>query len=150
MPRTFAWSRVVSASSTQPSRRPVGRHDQEKAIHPSADDAAVLDGGQRRGVDDDVIVLASGLLEELAEARRLQHLVGAGRGVPRADDRQVERRPRLRDPVEREARVQDRADEVRAVGVPEAEELAERGPPEIGIDQEHAGLRAPGRAPPPG
>ena len=134
----------------EPSRRPVGRHDQEEAVDPSADDTAVLDRRQGRGVDDDVVVLPPRLIEQLAESRRLEHLVRAGRSRARADDGQVEWRPGLRDLVEGETRVQDRArrgrrrwpprsrGDDRARGVGDRRRRGARAPP------------APGRAPRPG
>ena len=51
----------------QPPRRPVSGHDQEEAVYPSANDAAVLDGGQGRGVDDDEIELSPRLVEDRLE-----------------------------------------------------------------------------------
>jgi hypothetical protein len=123
------------------SRGAMGRHDEEKAIHPSADDAAVLYGGQGRGVDDNVVVLAAGFFEQLAQSRRLEHLVGAERSVPRGDDRQIEWGSRLGDPVEGEAGVQDRVHEAGAASIREAEERAKGRSSEVGVDQEHTSLR---------
>src|SRR6267143_2733624 len=59
--RQLGWVHDVEHGFDEPARCLVGRHDQEKAIDPFRDDAAVRRRNKRRCVDDDVVVLLARL-----------------------------------------------------------------------------------------
>src|SRR5262245_6612701 len=105
----------------EPTGRPMSCHHEQEAIHPMGDDPAVLDGTERWRVHDDVVVVAASFFEELTNARRLEHLVGARRNMSGPNYREIERRPRPGNALQIESRVEDELNQPRAIEAAECE-----------------------------
>src|SRR5206468_1656401 len=104
----------------------VRRHHEEETVHPVSDDAAILDGAERWRVHHDVVVATARFIEELAEPRRLEHLVSARRRLPGRDDGQIEWQTRPGDVLQSEAGIKDGCDQAGAIGGAEREEAGHR------------------------
>src|SRR5206468_4206015 len=90
------------------ARCPVSRHDHEEPIDPFPDQTGVRDRDERGRVQQDVVVPAPRLPEELTESRRFQELVLDGLTPASWHDRKIERGTELRHVVERQRRIQNR------------------------------------------
>jgi len=87
--------------------RSVGADDQDDPVDQAGDDAGVLEPHQWRRVEDNEVVAAARFVEQVDQARRLEDLVRARRGLAGQDDVQIERGPSPGDLRQREARVED-------------------------------------------
>src|SRR4029453_2633986 len=112
-------------------------HHEQEAVHPLGDDPAVLDGAERWRIDDDVVVVVASFLEELTDARRLEHLVRARRNMSGPDPREIERRPRPDNALRVETRVEDEVNQPRVIGAAEREQPAHGRAAEVGVHDEN-------------
>ena len=124
---------------------PVGGHHDEQGVHDPRDEPTVGYGGNRRCVDDDVVVLPPRFFKQLVEPRRMERLVGT-RGTPTGWEHRKTRAGKLPHHVrQRQTLVRDRVRETSTVGVLDAEDATDAGLAKVGLDEENAHSRRLGK-----
>jgi hypothetical protein len=70
-------------------------HDHKKAVHPRFDKPTIREGDQWWCIDDHIIVVLPGFLQEFPKARQLQHSIRERHGVAHWQDVKVEWKARV-------------------------------------------------------
>ena len=123
-----------------PPRRAVRAHHEDHPVDELLQDPAVRHGNDGRRVDDDVVVPAPRLGEEVGDHGRLQDLVRGVRAPTRREDREVQAGEGPDDVLEAKLAVLHEIDHARGVvGEPQATE--HRGAPKVGVDQQDPRVR---------
>src|SRR5262249_13236813 len=116
-------------------------HDQEVAVDAAPDNPAVRERNHRRRVDQDVVVAAASLPDQVGQPRGRYELVKPTPVATGTKDGEIERWAGLDDGVQCDLGGEDSIGEARAPGAMESQAHVQRRTAEVRLDQEDARLR---------